>query len=365
MSESKSERLLRRIVKAVLLLLLAAALIFIAGSESVKEWVDTWLYPRLYREYVEEYAARYRVEKNMVYAIIKAESGFCQTAVSPSGAIGLMQVLPETYLSDIRGEIGLEASPSSVLFEAQENIHAGTYYFSKWYDYFGSAVEALAAYNAGFGNVQKWLADEALSTADGLIVEKIPFEETREYVKRVLAYKEKYDELYGREELPQKETISEDLCYEWAVKYGETYHIDPRFVMAIVKAESSFIPSSVSVSGAVGMMQIMRPTYETDIKANLGLEEEFEDLFDAEFNIKCGTYYLHWLDERLDGYEQLAAAYNGGIGNVRAWLADPAYSADGKTLIVENIPLDQTKRYVRKVMTFYEEYLARYPDISG
>ena len=49
MSESKSEHLLRRIVKAVLLLLLAAALIFIAGSESVKEWVDTWLYPRLYR----------------------------------------------------------------------------------------------------------------------------------------------------------------------------------------------------------------------------------------------------------------------------------------------------------------------------
>lgn len=364
MNGSKSRNSLWRVTKAVLLLLLAAALVFIAGSACVKEWVDGWLYPRLYQEYVEEYAARYRVEKNMIYAIIKAESGFCQTAVSTSGAVGLMQILPDTYLSDIRENIGLDA-PSSILFEAEENIHAGTYYFSRWYDYFGTTVEALAAYNAGFGNVQKWLADETISTTSGLIVEKIPFEETRNYIKRVLAYKEKYDELYGREELPQKETISEALCYEWAVKYGETYHIDPRFVMAIVKAESSFIPSSVSVSGAVGMMQIMRPTYETDIKANLGLEEEFEDLFDAEFNVKCGTYYLHWLDERLDGYEQLAAAYNGGIGNVREWLADPAYSADGKTLIVENIPLDQTKRYVRKVMTFYEEYLARYPEYPG
>ena len=113
------------------------------------------------------------------------------------------------------------------------------------------------------------------------------------------------------------------------------------------------------------MMQIMKPTYEGDIKANLKLEEEFDALFDAEFNVKCGTYYLHWLDERLDGYEQLAAAYNGGIGNVRKWLADPTYSSDGKTLIVDNIPLDQTKRYVRKVMAFYEEYCLRYPDVTG
>ena len=362
MNESKKRHSFWRTAEIVLILLLIAVLLFIAGSESIRELMDSLLYPRLYREYVEEYAARYRVEKNMVYAIIKAESGFCQTAVSTSGAVGLMQILPDTYLSDIRENIGLEGEPASVLFEAEENIHAGTYYFARWYDYFGTTVEALAAYNAGFGNVQKWLADESLSTTSGLIVEKIPFEETRSYIGRVLEYKEKYDALYGKEELPEKETISEALCYEWAVKYGETYQIDPRFVMAIVKAESSFIPSSVSVSGAVGMMQIMRPTYETDIKANLGLEEEFEDLFDAEFNVKCGTYYLHWLNERLDGYEQLAAAYNGGIGNVREWLADPAYSADGKTLIIENIPLDQTKRYVRKVMTFYEEYLARYPD---
>ncbi len=346
--------------KTILLFLLIIVLIFVAGSGDMKKWIDTWFYPRLFDEYVEEYSAEYQIEENMIYAIIKAESGFCQTAVSPSGAIGLMQVMPETYLSDIRENIGLDGD-AEVLFEAKENIQAGTYYYAKWYHYFGSSVEALAAYNAGIGNVEKWLADENLSTTSGLIIEKIPFEETRDYVLRVLSYKTKYDELYGKKELPEKETVSEKLCYEWAVKYGEIYKMDPRFVMAIIKAESSFIPSSVSPTGAVGMMQITKPTYETDIKANLKLEEDFEDLFDAEFNVKCGTYYLHWLDERLDGYEQLAAAYNGGIGNVRNWLADPAYSTDGKTLIVENIPRDQTKRYVRKVMTFYEEYLARYP----
>lgn len=364
MNETKKRCSFARICEALLLLFCTAALIFSTGSGYVKKLIESYRYPREFREYVEEYAALYGVEANIVYAIIKAESGFCRTAVSRSGAIGLMQVIPDTYLLDIRDNIGLD-EPSSVLFQAKENIQSGTYYFAKWYGHFGSYVEALAAYNAGVGNVQKWLADETISTTSGLIIDKIPFEETKNYINRVLSYKEKYDELYGKEELPQGDTVSERLCYGWAVKYGEQYKIDPRFVMAVVKAESSFRPDCVSVSGAVGMMQIMKPTYEGDIKANLKLEEEFDALFDAEFNVKCGTYYLHWLDERLDGYEQLAAAYNGGIGNVRKWLADPEYSSDGKTLIVDNIPLDQTKRYVKKVMTFYEEYCLRYPDVTG
>ena len=360
MNEMKKRHSFFRVCEILLLLFCVFALIFSTASVYAKKWIDTYRYPREFRAEVEEAAERFGVEANMLYAIIKAESGFCATAVSRAGAIGLMQIIPDTYLLDIRDNIGLDA-PSSVLFQPRENILCGAYYFSRWYTHFGSAVEALAAYNAGIGNVQKWLADESLSDVKGLIVEKIPYAETRNYVKRVLKYKEKYDELYGKSEKPQDARVSEALCYTWAVKYGEIYQIDPRFVMAVVKAESSFKPDLVSKSGALGMMQIMKATYEGDIKANLKLEEEFDDLFDAEFNVKCGTYYLHWLDERLDGYEQLAAAYNGGIGNVRRWLAEPKYSADGKTLILDAIPKEETRRYVRKVMSFYEEYCARYP----
>ncbi len=346
------------------ILLLICVLILFCSSTFLYagKLMTTYFYPRHYRAYVEEAAALYNVEANMIYAIIKAESGFCETAVSAVGAMGLMQIVPDTFLFDIRDKIGMADASSSTLFEPRANIQAGTYYYSYLFSYFDSTVESLAAYNAGMGNVKKWLADSSLATDTGLIVEKIPFAETKKYVKKVLAYKEKYDRLYGESEHIEDETISEIQCYRWAKKYGEMYKIDPRFVLAIIQTESDFRPGIVSISGAVGLMQIMESTYVSDIKANQGFEEDFEDLFDPEFNIRCGTYYLHWLDDRVDGYEQLAAAYNGGIGNVRKWLADPKYSVDGQTLIVENIPFDQTKRYVQKVMTHYAEYCARYPE---
>ena len=91
------------------------------------------------------------------------------------------------------------------------------------------------------------------------------------------------------------------------------------------------------------------------------MEEDYEDLFDPEFNVKCGTYYLHWVDERMDGMVQIAAAYNMGLTTVNEWLADPRYSEDGKTLILENIPNDSTRRYITNILNYYEEYCARYP----
>ena len=223
-------------------------------------------------------------------------------------------------------------------------------------------MESIASYNAGIGTVKSWLVDPALSTDEGLIIENIPYAETRAYVERVLDYKAKYDLVYGKKDRIEDSTVSEAQCYRWAKKYGEMYRIDPRFVMAIVKTESDFRYGITSISGAVGLMQIMKNTYDEDIKANLKLEENFKDLYDPEFNIRCGTYYLHWLDERFEGYEQIAAAYNGGIGNVRKWLTDPAYSEDGQTLILENIPLDQTRRYVQKVMNNYAAYCEIYPE---
>jgi soluble lytic murein transglycosylase len=323
-------------------------------------------YPRHYQNEVDEAALQFGIEPNLIYAIIKAESDFTETAVSSAGAIGLMQVLPDTFILDVREHIGLGDSGSSVLFHAKENILAGTYYFAHWYDYFcdvyeiqDPTVEALAAYNAGIGHVWEWLEDDTLHDWKGLYPDKIPFEETRDYVARILKYKEKYDELYGKGMLSTG-YITEDLAYRWATIYGEWYDVDPRFVMAIIRAESTFNPNDLSKSGAAGLMQITRGTY-ADIKSDLLLEREYEDLFDPEFNIQCGTYYLHWIDERLDGYEQITAAYTSGLTAVKGWLGDSNYAANGE-LIVENIPIDTTRRYVGYVMTYYEEYCARYPE---
>ncbi len=346
---------------ALSILIVAGVLLaFLAGS------FDEIRYPRTYGKEVDAAATRLGVEPNMIFAIIKAESDFTETAVSSDAAIGLMQILPDTFLFDIRQHIGLEDAPSSVLFHAKENILAGTYYFSHWYNYFRDVylikdptVEALAAYNAGISNVWKWLEDDALHDWDGLFVDKIPFAETREYVKKVLEYKEKYDELYGVGLLSNGK-VPEAVAYQWAVTYGEKYRIDPRLVMAVVRAESSFDPKDLSPSGAKGLMQITKGTF-ADIKADLGLTKTYDDLFDPEFNIQCGTYYLHWIDERIDGMAEIVASYNVGLTQVEAWLADPKYSADGKTLIIENLPNDSARRYIGYVLSYYEEYTALFP----
>ncbi len=357
----------RRLLQTALLILLIVSLAFASGLAYLGDRINTLTYPRKFRSEVETAASAYGLEPNLIYAIIKAESDFCETAVSSAGAIGLMQVLPDTFIFDIRDQIGMGDKRSAVLFQPEENILAGAYYFSYWYDYFtrvyeltDPVVEALAAYNAGISNVWQWLEDGELADWNGLFVEKIPFAQTKKYVQNVLKYKAKYDELYP-DAIMENGLVSEALCYRWAIRYGADYRIDPRLVMAIIKAESSFNPADLSKSGALGLMQIIPDTY-VDIKGDLELEEEYEDLIDPEFNVKCGTYYLHWIDERTDGVAQIAAAYNAGITAVNEWLTDPTYSEDGKTLIPESIPVEQTRNYVRNVLQYYEEYCQKYPD---
>ena len=357
MKSIKKKKWSFRLWQMTVVFLLIAALVFSTSSTYAREWIDTYVYPRHYRAHIEQYAALYGAEPNMIYAIIKAESNFRPDAVSPVGAIGLMQVMPDTYRFDIRYNIGLKED-SSILYDPERNIQSGVYYFAKWYRYFGTSVEALAAYNAGVGNVKTWREFGYTDEYGILDIEKIPFEETRNYVTRVMAYKEKYDELYGHI-ASQGKKIHPNICHEWAVLYGAEYHIDSRFLMAIIKAESSFDPTCLSHTGAKGLMQILRSTY-ADIQNDLSLTQDYDELQNGRFNIRCGAYYVHWLDRYFEGYEQIAAAYNGGIGTVGKWLDDPEYSYDGKTLLVERIPDEGVRRYVTKVMQYYKEYCAVY-----
>lgn len=167
----------------LLLAVILGAMLFSTASRDAMRLIDTYRYPRRYAEYVSEASERFGVEENMIYAIIKAESGFRATVVSRAGAIGLMQVIPDTFLFDIREKIDMAESPSSVLFSARENILAGTYYYSYLRKHFGAEREALAAYNAGIGNVTRWLADPAYADLKGLIPDAIPIAETRAYIR--------------------------------------------------------------------------------------------------------------------------------------------------------------------------------------
>ncbi len=147
-----------------------------------------YFFPCTYKRQVEECAKKYQVDKNLIFAIIKAESNFNKDAVSKKGAKGLMQLMDETgrWCTE---EIGISECE---LTDVECNINAGTFYFSHLLEmYSGNEKNAIAAYNAGYGNVDKWLEDKNYS-GDGKTLDTIPFEETDKYVKKVMLYKKIY-----------------------------------------------------------------------------------------------------------------------------------------------------------------------------
>ena len=163
-----------------------------------------FLYPIPYRTTVENYSARWQVDKFLTIAVMKVESNFSEAAHSQSGAVGLMQIMPETaawiayQLEEMPEEIACDIKN---LREPETNIRYGTWYLAELEDEFnGNDVLALAAYNAGRGNVREWMTknhwDENFSDVD-----KIPYAETRDYVKRVLHCREKYAKLYSTNNL--------------------------------------------------------------------------------------------------------------------------------------------------------------------
>jgi len=151
-------------------------------------------YPQKYADYVETYAQQYGVPESLVYAVIHTESGFDSGAVSPVGAVGLMQLMPDTFewLTD---EILFDHLESGMLYDPETNIKYGTYLLSRFYDRYGDWDLTLAAYNGGVGNVDKWLEDPAYSDGEGGL-KKIPFKETRNFVKKVSDAKKTYERLY-------------------------------------------------------------------------------------------------------------------------------------------------------------------------
>jgi soluble lytic murein transglycosylase len=134
--------------------------------------------------------AGYGQSWTMIHALIRQESQFAQNAVSHAGARGLMQLMPGTAREQA-GKVGLAYEPGALMSDPNYNIQLGSGYFSRMMDYFdGSYPLAVAAYNAGAGNVNKWLRANgdprtgAISWVDW--IERIPLYETKNYVQRVI-----------------------------------------------------------------------------------------------------------------------------------------------------------------------------------
>lgn len=151
-----------------------------------------------YKDIIDESAEMYNLDKNMLYALIFTESKFDPSAKSEKEARGLMQITSDTALwcAEKMGDANLAAD----ITEPEINIKIGCFYLDYLLKrYGGEESAALAAYNAGAGNVDKWLSEEAYSS-DGKKLTSTPFPETTDYIKKISFYKKIYAFLYGDKE---------------------------------------------------------------------------------------------------------------------------------------------------------------------
>ena len=181
----------RRMITMVALVLLIIGLVYAGFS-----WKTLFrvVYPVEHGEIISRCSEQYGLDPFLITAIILIESGFREESTSSKGAAGLMQVMPETA-NWVAQQQGLTLEGNESLYEPAVNIGIGSWYLNSLYQQFGNWVVVLAAYNAGRGNVQKWLT-ESLWSGELSTVSDIPFPETRIYVQRVIRAHWWYHRMY-------------------------------------------------------------------------------------------------------------------------------------------------------------------------
>jgi len=152
-------------------------------------------YPYAYWDTVEAISEKHCIDPLLVLSVMREESTFDPDAKSSAGAIGLMQLIPQTaFRLDSNLQLGI--TNTSQVCNIKNNIHLGTYYLSILIKEFGSYTYALAAYNAGEEKVRKWIQKGNYKSIDEFI-EDIPYAETRNYVKRVMTTFFEYKRVVG------------------------------------------------------------------------------------------------------------------------------------------------------------------------
>lgn len=163
----------------------------------IQPWIEkNYIYPNQYNNLVVEAAQKNSLSPDLIMAVILAESKSQIDVKSAPGALGLMQIMPDTakWVQEQRGQKILNEEE---LKRPENNIAIGSWYLGHlWREFEGNKILALAAYNAGHGHVLEWIEkyhwDKNFNNID-----EIPFPETREYIKKVLNYEKEYQRIYG------------------------------------------------------------------------------------------------------------------------------------------------------------------------
>ncbi|HKM43675.1 MAG TPA: lytic transglycosylase domain-containing protein [Limnochordia bacterium] len=175
-------RLTTLLVLAVIVLVFLSAPFFLRGA-----------FPLYYADIISVVAEDYDLDPMLLAAIIQVESSYRPEVVSPRGAIGLMQLMPETAIW--LGEQSAQPTRVEDLLDPKTNIGLGAYYLTYLLERFPTQYAALAAYNAGPANARRWL-DEHIWDGSYERTGQIPFGETRSYVRKVIMMHNLYTLLY-------------------------------------------------------------------------------------------------------------------------------------------------------------------------
>lgn len=161
---------------------------------NIEQKILMYLYPIKFEKEVYKYSKELDIDPMLTFAIIKTESNFREDVVSKSGAIGLMQLMESTAKEQAK-KLNIKYTKESLCI-VEINLKIGLNYFNTLLDYYNqNYILAFAAYNAGLGNVQKWIS-EGIIKSDGSDIENIPFKETNMYVRKIIKNYEIYKKLY-------------------------------------------------------------------------------------------------------------------------------------------------------------------------
>ncbi len=144
--------------------------------------------------------------------------------------------------------------------------------------------------------------------------------------------------------------------YALVERASATWDVPTSVIYAVMKTESNFREDAISHADAKGLMQITDDTYEW-IYFLRGEVADLDTMMIPSYNIDAGTYLLAWLYNRYENWDTVYAAYNAGYSRVNGWLDDPAITEDGRLV---NIPIEETRNYVRVVGAYREQYISIY-----
>lgn len=170
-------------------MLLLTSLVFVISGPKFDLWTIRRNFEQVkYQAEIEKYSKKFKIEEELLAALIYVESRFNNSSESNKGAVGLMQIMPSTALW-IADELGHHDFELKDLTKPEINIKFGSWYFAYLYQKFdGNLIKTIAAYNAGENNVRNWID----AGWDGDLELKLPFKETDNFVRRVISTKNYY-----------------------------------------------------------------------------------------------------------------------------------------------------------------------------